>query len=168
MKIKLNLRDAIASQVASRKCLLLAHAEIDLDDLFETNELDEEVEVDVRQLLRQKHQIAEVWDILDVQSQRPHLTDEQAWEVLQTVEFRLNPDFGINWDFIRATADELHPKPPTCNWNGRIDVRIMDVDHRSSQAVLERLRVMAESLARDIPDVEAAVDETALAATDET
>ena len=43
-------------------------------------------------------QIAHIWSIEDVQSIRPDLSEEQAWEVLQDVKIVIkDAELGINW-----------------------------------------------------------------------
>jgi hypothetical protein len=110
MKVKINIREAIAEN-ADHETLMLAPVGIDIDELFDFNGIDDEHEIDLYDLLDQQRMIGQFWGIDDVKSVRPHLTDDQAWEVLQTVERRLDANFGINWDVIRDTADELHPEP---------------------------------------------------------
>lgn len=110
MKIKINLRDAIA-ETADHESLMLAPVGIEIDELFDFNGIDDEYELDLHDLLDQQRRIAHIWCIEDVKGVRPHLTDDQAWDVLQAVERRLNSELGINWDVIRDTADELHPEP---------------------------------------------------------
>jgi len=51
------------------------------------------------------------WYESDVQSERPDLTSDQAWEVLQAIQRNHDADIGINWDVIRCVAEELYPEP---------------------------------------------------------
>ena len=74
-----------------------------------------DVAIDLNDVLSENRLIAHVWGIEDVREVRPHLTEEEAWEVLQAVERRLNSEFGINWDFVRDVADELYPEPTNAN-----------------------------------------------------
>jgi len=57
-------------------------------------------------------EVALVWGIDDVQSEevRPDLTDAQALEVLQTAEANHDANYGIGWDSLRDTANELFPQ----------------------------------------------------------
>ena len=55
-------------------------------------------------------QIAIIWGIEDVQKNRPDLTDEQAFEVLEQVVNKHDADIGISWDTLKAWANELYPK----------------------------------------------------------
>jgi hypothetical protein len=54
-----------------------------------------------------KDRIASIWDIEDVQSKRPSLTDDQAREVLDRVEDNHDANYGINWEIIDVNIDEL-------------------------------------------------------------
>ena len=51
------------------------------------------------------------WHIVDVQSRRPDLNDEQAREVLKLVERSHDANYGVTWDHIDACAHELYPEP---------------------------------------------------------
>ena len=66
-------------------------------------------EIDIHALLAKRCQIAVIWSIEDVQQERPDLTDDQAWEVLQRVEHYHDCNYGITWDHLRMTADDLFP-----------------------------------------------------------
>ena len=108
MKTTINIREHLRKH-ASPAGDLLAHASVDLDDLFETNDIEEqaEVELDLHELLRQNRQIADLWSVQDVRSIRHDLNDEQAWAVLQQVERHLDSDHGITWDTLEQTAHDL-------------------------------------------------------------
>lgn len=58
-----------------------------------------------------KDKIAITWTIEDVKSLRSDLTDEQAIEVLNTVEHRQDADHGVNWDMIGEVIKELYGGP---------------------------------------------------------
>ena len=107
MKAKLNLLEIVNQRLGETPCI---PATIDVREVFDFMDADHEIEIDVHQLLDENRHIAHIWGIDDVRHLRPDLSADQAWEVLQTVERRLNSEFGINWDFIRDTADELYPK----------------------------------------------------------
>lgn len=65
------------------------------------------VDVDVHDLLADHQAIAIVWDVSHVKDQRPDLSEEQAWQVLQAVEHdRLNDPM---LETIRHVADNLYP-----------------------------------------------------------
>ena len=54
-----------------------------------------------------KDQIAYVWDIEDVQAQRPSLTDDQARKVLDRVMDTHDANYGINWEILDVNINEL-------------------------------------------------------------
>jgi hypothetical protein len=69
-----------------------------------------QVDVNIDELLADHHAIGIVWDIQHVNDQRPDLSDEQAWEVLQECQNcweRLNDPM---LETIRQVADNLFPK----------------------------------------------------------
>lgn len=70
-------------------------------------------DIDIHALLETRQQIAIVWSIEDVQHQRPDLTDEQAWDVLQQCKRAHDCNYGFTWDLIDYVADDLYPEPPT-------------------------------------------------------
>jgi hypothetical protein len=64
----------------------------------------------VRKLLARHHSIAAIWCTDDVRGVRPHLTEDQAWEVLQQVDDHHDADWGINWTTLATAADDLFPE----------------------------------------------------------
>lgn len=68
-------------------------------------------EFDLFEILRTNRMIAHLWCVEDVQRERPDLSADQAWEVLQAVERNLDSDYGIGWDDLRDTAERLFPPP---------------------------------------------------------
>ncbi len=64
-------------------------------------------EIDIHTFLAQSRQIAIVWSIEDVKEVRPHLTDNQAWEVLQLVEQSHDANFGVSWETLDSAAQSL-------------------------------------------------------------
>jgi hypothetical protein len=74
--------------------------------------LDTVDEVDVHRLLARRDGIALIWSIEDVLELRPNLTLEQARKVLQKLERRHDAAYGINWDTLMFTADEMFGPPP--------------------------------------------------------
>jgi hypothetical protein len=66
---------------------------------------------DAHQLLAKHRMIGVVWCIEDVKEVRPHLTDDQAWEVLQEVERKHNAELGISWMTLEIFADDMFPEP---------------------------------------------------------
>jgi hypothetical protein len=72
-------------------------------------------EIDVHALLADRRQIAHIWSIEDVQSERPDLDVDQSWQVLQKIERELDSRFGITWEVLNATARELFGDAPENN-----------------------------------------------------
>ena len=66
-----------------------------------------DVDVDIHDLLADHQAIAIVWDISHVKDQRPDLTEEQAWQVLQAIEHDRFNDPML--ETIRHVADNLYP-----------------------------------------------------------
>lgn len=64
----------------------------------------------VHQLLNNQMQIAVIWSVEDVQSIRPDLTAQQAWEVLQFCRKAHDACVGINWEVLEASANILFPE----------------------------------------------------------
>ena len=52
-----------------------------------------------------KTQIAIIWSVEDVLHVRPHLTDEQAIDVLCRVKDKHDADYGVNWQTLCDVAD---------------------------------------------------------------
>jgi hypothetical protein len=69
-------------------------------------------QIDISEHLARRQQIAIVWQIEDVLSLRPDLTEEQAWEVLQVVERRHDATIGVNWDVLHYHAQALYGEAP--------------------------------------------------------
>ena len=65
----------------------------------------------VHDLLAKHRQIAAIWAIEDVKGVRPHLTDDQAWEVLEQVGDKHDAEWGISWTTLETVADDLFPEP---------------------------------------------------------
>ncbi len=78
-----------------------------------TNNTGEPVDINrhVRELLAKHHSIADIWCTDDVRGVRPHLTEDQAWEVLQQVDDIHDAEYGINWMTLETVADDLYPEP---------------------------------------------------------
>jgi hypothetical protein len=67
--------------------------------------------IDVNQLLAEHHAIAQVWDVSHIRDQRPDLTDEQAWEVLQECDRSWDRLSDPMLATIRQVAKNLFPNP---------------------------------------------------------
>ena len=66
----------------------------------------------ILQHLTRQRQIAIIWSSEDVQAQRPDLSNDQAWQVLQECERVHDAELGFTWLLIETVADELFPQ--TC------------------------------------------------------
>ena len=90
------------------------HAEALLARLANTDAADEPFDIDyfVHRLLAQYRKVAIPWCIDDVQSERPDLTADQAWQVLLQCKDQHDAEWGFTWQLIRCTAAELFPRPP--------------------------------------------------------
>ena len=86
MKLSINVRDHLQESSDHGGDLLLLHTSVDVDDLLDTNGIPEEAEFDLHELLAERHAIALLWDADMLVSTYPHLTQDQAWKVLQECE----------------------------------------------------------------------------------
>lgn len=68
---------------------------------------DYKVVQECRRMLEEIGAIADVWCVDDVKSLNPRLTNEQAWQILQTVDEDVDATRGINWDTIEAAMASL-------------------------------------------------------------
>lgn len=66
-------------------------------------------ELDLFEILGANRMIAHLWCVEDVQSERPDLLADQAWEVLQAVDRSHDSNYGWSWDDLRETAERLFP-----------------------------------------------------------
>jgi len=66
---------------------------------------------EIYKLLAERNQIAIVWEVEDVQTLRPDLSDDQAWQVLEQAERRHDAGIGINWDVLEMHAETVFPEP---------------------------------------------------------
>lgn len=64
-------------------------------------------EIDIQALLAERRQIVQIWSIEDVRGLRPDLNQDQAWEVLQSVDRDQDSVFGINWLTLETAAEDL-------------------------------------------------------------
>jgi hypothetical protein len=60
-------------------------------------------------MMEEERVIGLLWNIQDVQSLRPDLTNDQAWEVLQIVDDQKDATIGITYDTLSWAADDLFP-----------------------------------------------------------
>lgn len=108
MKLPINLPHLIEQQLGRTPIEL--PVTIDVGMFLEYSELDES-ELDLHELLRENRMIGHFYTVDDVRQLRPHLTDDQAWQVLEAIDksVKLAPEYGMSWDGIRDTADSLFP-----------------------------------------------------------
>jgi hypothetical protein len=71
--------------------------------------------IDIHELLRDRHQVAVIWSIEDVQFIRPDLDDDQAWKVLQQSEDVHDCECGFTWAHIETVAGDMYPEPIATN-----------------------------------------------------
>ncbi len=112
MKITVNIRDLVEDSASNYNGTLQVSAAIDLDDLFSSLPEKEDIDIDILDLLAEHRQIAAIWSIEDVQSVRPDLSEEQAWEVLQTVDRHKDANLGITWLTLEMAAEHLFGDAP--------------------------------------------------------
>ncbi len=99
--IKLNLHELLTEAIGGGT--VYVPATVDLSELLEFSDIDS-VETDLHSLLHQQQLIAHVWSIEDVQSVRPDLNADQAWQVLLAVEKSLDSNHGITWATLEQAA----------------------------------------------------------------
>ena len=75
-------------------------------------EKDFDVNSFVHRLLAKHRKIALVWCVEDVQSERPDLSDDQAWDVLHEVERKHDAEVGISWTTLNCMAEMLFGHAP--------------------------------------------------------
>lgn len=88
----------------------IINANIDEDNHLFKQAVQAVNELDQYELVDKRHAMAIVWQIDDVLSIRPDLTEEQAGEVLGRVEDIHDASIGISWGTIEIAADDLFPK----------------------------------------------------------
>lgn len=110
MKVKFNIRERIR-EAADSDNMLTFEASVDVDNLFETAHLPDEHELDLHELLDEEHAIALIWDTGMLLAHYPHLSEEQAWEVLQECERNYSGEHGLTWDDITEVITERYPDP---------------------------------------------------------
>jgi hypothetical protein len=64
----------------------------------------------IKMTLAEHGYIGNLWHTDDVRQERPDLTEEQAWEVLEACEDSHDANIGINWEVIRIHAADLYPE----------------------------------------------------------
>lgn len=146
MKVKVNVRDLLAEN-SDHGDLLLYHGGVEIDDLLETNGIDQEREFDVHELLAEQRAIALIWDADMLVSTYPHLREDQAWEVLQECERNYTGEAGLTWDDVAEVVNDRFPDAPEAKQ------RLLDRLHS--------LRRLVEALPADVRTNPAAYGEIA-------
>lgn len=75
----------------------------------------EAADIDIPRGRDADQEISIVWSIEDVQSIRPDLTEDQAWEVLQAVEHDHDANIGVNWNMLEWHSQWLFGDAPATN-----------------------------------------------------
>ena len=88
----------------------IANANIDPDSQLFQRAAQAVNALDQFELVDKRVAIAIVWQIDDVLSVRPDLTEEQAGEVLGAVESGHDASIGTSWDTLEIYADQLFPE----------------------------------------------------------
>lgn len=70
-------------------------------------------DLDIEQLLRHRRQVAVIWGVEDVQSIRPDLTADQAWEVLEQAYDVHDCEWGFTWTHLKTVAGDMFPRKPS-------------------------------------------------------
>jgi hypothetical protein len=87
-----------------------APADIDLSTFLEFADDDWSHELDIDDLLAANQLIGIVWNVQLVLDERPDLTDDQAWTVLQACQPHFEEVTDAMREIIRQQADGLFPK----------------------------------------------------------
>jgi len=106
--VKLKLRDLLSRALGGTT--MHVPATVDLDDMMEFADfvnISEEIEQNIDDLLTAQRMIGIIWQIEDVKGRRPELSDQQCWDVLQTMQREHDCGLGISWDTIESTAESL-------------------------------------------------------------
>ncbi len=112
MKLTLNIRELFEANASTYNGTLQVNASIDLDDILDSFPDEEDIDVDIHELLAKNRQIAVLWSVEDVQSVRPDLSDDQAWEVLKMVGHNADQELGICWLSLEGAAEDLFGEAP--------------------------------------------------------
>ncbi len=88
-----------------------APADIDISNFLEFAADDWMHEIDIEDLLAAKRLIAVVWNVQLVLDERPDLTDDEAWTVLQACHPHFEEITDAMRETVRQQADGLFPRP---------------------------------------------------------
>ena len=65
--------------------------------------------IDIHAALAERGAVAIIWCIDDVQSVRPDLSSEQAWDVLVRCRDQHDCAWGFTWTYLKDVAELLYP-----------------------------------------------------------
>ncbi len=88
------------------------HYEPDLRKAIADSPPPEPPEIDIHEILAERRLIGLVWGVEDVLEVRPDLSEDQCWEVLQSVDRHKDAELGINWQTLEIAAEELFGDAP--------------------------------------------------------
>ena len=97
----------------------------------------------------ESRQIAVIWDISDVKSERPDLTDKEAMNVLLYVEDKHDRNYGITWEILCDYTDFLYPL---------MDVSVLEQDKNNCPLCKFNMFIPKNKCGKHDPDVNA-IDE---------
>lgn len=103
-KLIINLLDALTEALGDT---VHVPAEIDVSDLVTFNG-SQEYKVDIYEFLHDNRMIGHLWGVTDVQSVRPDLNGDQAWQVLQHLDEQYDSGLGVSWNDLKRVAEQLY------------------------------------------------------------
>lgn len=106
LKLEIDLADILADRYPHG---FHAPADTDVTTLLEFADDDWRHELDLHALLAGRHAIALVWDADMLLSHYPHLTPDQAWEVLRECERNYTAEAGLTWDDVTGVVSDRFP-----------------------------------------------------------
>jgi len=83
-------------------------ATINIEELLNAAFDGDEHQIDINDYLACQREIAVIWGVEDVQSVRPDLSEDQAWEVLKFAHRGHDACFGINRESLETAAEALY------------------------------------------------------------
>ena len=88
-----------------------APADIEIGNFLEFADDDWTHELDITELLAKDHLIGNIRDVQLVLDERPDLTEDEAWKVLQVCQSRFEQVTDEVRQTVRQAAESLFPKP---------------------------------------------------------
>lgn len=102
--LTINIRDLLKSSLGNS--ITHVPCAVDLEELLDFNDIIQ-CTIDIQEALNANRQIAIIWSIEDVKDRRPDLSDDQAWQVLQSCQRQHDCNFGLTWETLDSAADML-------------------------------------------------------------